>query len=307
MPSLLSSSSSSTSKTIGTTTAPNPHSVTTSSTNSTMVTSSALVPPSVDVKPSSSSTLLPRKDSNASSSGAFSEVSRSFGHEENSTDSLYGLTSSSSSSHYVIKCNLNTATTTTNTSSSSTSTPTSPLPPPTPPPPVTLAPRVKVTVQQPSITTRQSRFDSSADPIPSSTFLKTPASDHLPLSASSSSKTTASIASSAPEFSISGASSVDSEESALYEQYLSISYARQSNPSPEIRKQTCEDWTNMQQRTLTRSKSEANTAPMEQSQHNQQQQKQQPQQTTTSQIKPVSKFFLLLTYDIFVRSLLLTF
>ncbi len=266
-----------------------------------MVTSATLIPPSVDVKPSSSSssTLLPRKDSNASSSGAFSEVSRSFGHEENSTDSLFGLTSSSSSSHYVIKCNLNTTTTTTNTSTSSTSTstPTSPLPPPTPPSPVTLTPRVKVTVQQPSIT-RTSRFDSSPDAIPSSTststFLKTPTSNNVALfsSSSPSSKMTTSIASSAPEFSISGTSSIDdSEELALYQQYLSISHGRQSNPSPEMRKKTFEDYTKMQPKVFPRSKSEVHTPPTEQSQQHYQQQQ---QQTTTSQIKPVSKFFFLI-------------
>ena len=287
MPSLSSSLLSSTSKTIGTTTAPNPHSVTTSSSNSTMVASSTLIPPSVDAKPSSSTTttLLPRKNSNASSSGAFSEASRSFGPEENSTDSLFGLTSSSSS-HYVIKCNLNT---TTPTSTPSTATPTSPS---ITPPPVTLTPRVKVTVQQPSITNRSSsRFDSATDPVPSSSssFLKTPKSNNLPLYSSSLMST--SIASSAPEFSISGASSIDeSEELALYEHYLSISHARQSNPSPEMRKKTFDDWDKMQQRPLPRSRSEANTAPIEYSQQ------QQQQQTATSQIKTVSKFFLI--YDI---------
>jgi hypothetical protein len=253
-----------------------------------MVASSTLIPPSVDAKPSSSTTttLLPRKDSNASSSGAFSEVSRSFGHEENSTDSLFGLTPSSSS-HYVIKCNLNT---TTPTSTPSAATPTSL---PTPPPPVTLTPRVKLTVQQPSITNRKSsRFDSATDPVPSSSsssFLKTPISSNLPLY--SSSLMSNSIASSAPEFSISGASSIDeSEELALYEHYLSISHGRQSNPSPEMRKKTIDDWDKMQQRPLPRSRSEANTVPIDHSQQ------QQQQQTATSQIKTVSKFFLI--YDI---------
>ncbi|CAF4580652.1 unnamed protein product, partial [Rotaria magnacalcarata] len=79
--------------------------------------------PSTETKISS---ILPRKTSNASSSGAFSEASRSFGHEENSADSFYGLTSSSLSSHYVIKCTLNaTTTTTTNTNTSSMLTPSS--------------------------------------------------------------------------------------------------------------------------------------------------------------------------------------
>ncbi|CAF2384351.1 unnamed protein product [Rotaria sp. Silwood2] len=250
-----------------------------------MVTSSTLIPPSVDTKTSS---LLPRKTSNASSSGTFSEVSRSFGHEENSADSLYGLTSSSSSSHYVIKCTLNTTTTTatptitnTNTSLTSTTLPTSP-------PPVILTPRVKVTVQQPSITTSSSsRIDSSAESILSSSFLKTPTSNIIP--SFSSSHMTTSTASSAPEFSISGASSIDdSEELALYEQYLSISYGRQSNPSPEIRKKTVDDVAKIQQRILPRSKSEVNTIPIEQSQS--QQQHHHQQQITTSQIKPVRKF-----------------
>jgi hypothetical protein len=135
----------------------------------------------------------------------------------------------------------------------------------------------------------------------SSAFLKTPISNNVPLFSSSSSKMTTSIASSAPEFSISGASSIDdSEELALYEQYLSISHARQSNPSPEMRKKIFEDWTEIQQKILPRSKSEVHTTPIEQYQqqhhHHQQQQQQhhhhhQQQTTTTSQIKPVSKFF----------------
>jgi hypothetical protein len=252
-----------------------------------MVASSTLIPPSVDAKPSSSSTtttLLPRKDSNASSSGAFSEASRSFGQEENSTDSLYGLTSSTSS-HYVVKCNINSATSP-STSTPSTATPTSP---PTPPLPVTLTPRVKVTIQQPSITTRSSRFDSSTESVPtsSSAFLKTPTLNSLPTYAPSIMST--SLASSAPEFSISGTSSIDeSEELALYEQYLSISYGRQSNPSPEMRKKTFDDWDKTQQRLMPRSKSEVNNAaPIDHSK----QQQQQP--TATSQIKTVSKFFFL--------------
>jgi hypothetical protein len=248
-----------------------------------MVSSSTVIPPPVDSKLSSSSsttTLLPRKDSNASSSGAYSEVSRSFGHDENSTDSLYNLptTTTSSSSHYVIKCNLNTKTTTSNTNTSSMSIPTSLAP-------VTLTPRVKLTVQQPSIATRPSHFDSSPESIPlsssSSLFLKTPTSTNLPIY--SPSIMTTSTASSAPEFSVSGTSSIDdSEESALYEQYLAISHGRQSNPSPEMRKKTFDNWLDIQERTLPRSKSEINTAPTEQSRQ---------QQTATSQIKPVSKFF----------------
>ena len=107
---------------------------------------------------------------------------------------------------------------------------------------------------------------------------------------------TNSMASSAPEFSVSGTSSIDdAEELALYEQYLSISHARQSNPSPEMRKKTFDDLAQMQQRALPRSRSEVNTIPSEQLQ---QQQQQQSTTTTTSQIKPVGKFFLFLTYDI---------
>jgi len=248
-----------------------------------MVASSTLIPQSIDVKPSSS-TLLPRKDSNASSSGAFSELSRSFGQEENSTDSLYG----SSSSHYVIKCNLNPTTLTNTSTSSLTTIPTSSLTPSTPPAatPVILTPRVKVTVQQPSMPTRTSRFDATPDvvptPPPSSIYLKTPTTNNLSLSSPSSSISSAmmtSFASSAPEFSISGTSSIDdSEELALYEQYLSISHGRQSNPSPEMRKKLFEDFTQMQQRVLPRSKSEVNTVQTEQSLSS--------QQTATSQIKP---------------------
>ena len=92
---------------------------------------------------------------------------------------------------------------------------------------------------------------------------------------------TTSIASSAPEFSISGTSSIDdSEELALYEQYLSISHGRQSNPSPEMRKKTFEDRNQLQQRALPRSKSEVHTAPTDQSSQ---------QHIATSQIKPVGK------------------
>jgi hypothetical protein len=115
---------------------------------------------------------------------------------------------------------------------------------------------------------------------------------------------TNSLASSAPEFSVSGTSSIDdAEELALYEQYLSISHARQSNPSPEMRKKTFDDLAQKQQRALPRSRSEVNTIPLEQLQQQQQQQQQEQQQqqsttTTTSQIKPVGKFFLFLTYDI---------
>jgi hypothetical protein len=221
--------------------------------------SSTLIPPStVDAKPSSS-TLLPRKDSNTSSTGAFSEASRSFGQEETSSDSLFSHTYPSS--HYVIKCNVNPIIT-------------------TPTPPITLTPRVKVTVQQPSITTRSSRFDSSSESVSpsSSSYLKTPTSNTLPIMMTS-------TTSSAPEFSLSGASSVeDSDELSSYEQYLLSAHGRQSNPSPELRKKSFEDWTKLEQRYLPRSKSEINTAPTEQSQH----------QITTSQIKGVSEIFNLL-------------
>ena len=115
---------------------------------------------------------------------------------------------------------------------------------------------------------------------------------------------TTSMASSAPEFSVSGTSSIDdAEELALYEQYLSISHARQSNPSPEIRKKLFDDRSQIQQRALPRSRSEVNTIPIEQLQQQQQKQQQQQQEqqqqsstttTTTSQIKPVGKFFLFL-------------
>ncbi|CAF1658801.1 unnamed protein product, partial [Adineta ricciae] len=255
-PSLLSSSISN--KTSSTTTAPNTR---LGSNPTIMVASSTLVPPTIDAKPSSPSssspssstvTLQTRKDSNASSSGAFSEPSRSFGREENSSDSLFSPIAATAA-HLVIKCNVN--------PSSSTSTPS-----------VTLTPRVKVTVQQPSITSRPSRFDSSPENItPSSSHLKTPTSNTIPIMSTS-------TTSSAPEFSLSGASSVDdSDDLALYDQYLS-SHGRQSNPSPELRKKNFDDWIKLEQRYLPRSKSEINTGPTEQS----------PQQNTTSQIKPVS-------------------
>lgn len=177
---------------------------------------------------------------------------------------MFGHTTSlptSSSSNYIVKCNVNPKPMTTSTSST------------------TLTPRVKVTVQQPSITTLPSRTDSSSENISSSsssttthtTYLKTPTSNTLSIMTTSS-------ASSGPEYSYSAASSVDdSDELASYDQYLSP-HGRQSNPSPELRKKTLDDWTKTDQRHLPRSKSEINTAPMEQSQ----------QQTATSQIKPVS-------------------
>ncbi|CAF1269815.1 unnamed protein product, partial [Adineta ricciae] len=287
---LVSSLLPSTSKAIDTTTAPNPHSVTLSSDgNSAMVTTSTLIPPFIDGKLLSSSTLLPRKDSNASSSGAFSEISRSFGCEENSTDSLYGLPSTPAkttpqSSHYVIKCNLTPKSSTSNSNTSSTS-----IPPTLSPVPVT--PRVKVTVQQASITKHSSQFDSSLESVPSSTsslsFLKTPLLTTLPMFSSSSIMTT-STASSAPEFSISGTSSIDdSEELALYEQYLTLSHVRQSNPSPEMRKKTFENWLDVQQRALPRSKSEVTTTPTEQASSSSSSSSHQLQTTAaTSQIRP---------------------
>lgn len=211
-----------------------------------MVASSTHIPSNTDAKPSSSSsqTLVPRKDSNASSSGAFSEPSRSYGQEENSSDSLFGHTSpSSSSAHYVVKCNLNAP----NVASIPTTT-------------TTFTPRVKVTVQQPSVTTRTSRFDAPTESRTSAGHLKTPTTGNAPLMP-------ASTASSAPEFSLSGPSSVDdSDELALYDQYLSA-YGRQSNPSPELRKKTFDDWTSLEQRSLPRSKSEINTLPSDQSEN----------------------------------------
>ena len=194
--------------------------------------------------------MVPRKDSNASTSGAFSEPSRSYGQEENSSDSLFSHTSPSS--HYVVKCNVN---------------------PPNlvPTPPTTFTPRVKVTVQQPSVTTRTSRFDTPIEKSSLTGHLKTPVtSSVLPIM-------TTSTASSAPEFSLSGPSSVDdSDELALYDQYLSA-HGRQSNPSPELRKKTFDDWTSLEQRPLPRSKSEINTLPIDQS----------DLQITASQLKKV--------------------
>ncbi|CAF1268902.1 unnamed protein product, partial [Adineta ricciae] len=288
---LVSSLLPSTSKAIGTTTAPNPHSVTLSSDgDSTMVTTSTLIPPFIDGKLLSSSTLLPRKDSNASSSDAFSEISRSFGCEENSTDSLYGLSSTPAkttpqSSHYVIKCNLTPKSSTSNSNTSSTSIPSTLSP-------VPVTPRVKVTVQQASITKHSSQFDSSPESVPSSTsslsLLKTPLLTTLPMFSSSSIMTT-STASSAPEFSISGTSSIDdSEELALYEQYLTLSHVRQSNPSPEMRKKTFENWLDVQQRALPRSKSEVTTTPTEQASSSSSSSSHQLQTTAaTSQIRPI--------------------
>jgi hypothetical protein len=220
-----------------------------------MVTSSTLIPPTVELK-SSSSTLLPRKDSNASSSGTFSEVSPSYGQEENPADSYYALSSLSlPSTHYIIKCNVNTSMASTSLSSVTSM-------PPTPLPPSTLVtPRVRVTVEQSTINTCSSRADDTSEPITSSSLLKTP---NLPIHCASSIHTAA-VASSAPEFSISGTSSIDdSDELAMYERYLSISHGRQSNPSPEIRKKLSDDYYQMQQRSIPRSKSEVHTIPIEQ-------------------------------------------
>lgn len=222
-----------------------------------MVTSSTLIPPTIDTKLSSlsssstTSTLISRQDSNASTSGAFSEQSRSFGQEENSSDSL--LTHTSPGSHYVIKCNVNPK------PSMSTN--------PTP-----LTPRVKVTVQQPSTTSLPLRSDSSLENVSSAlAYLKTPSSSIV-------TAMTASTTSSAPEFSLSGTSSIeDSDELASYEQYLSP-HGRQSNPSPELRKKTLDDWTKVEQRYLPRSKSELNALPAD-----------EIQQQSPSQIKLVSR------------------
>ena len=154
----------------------------------------------------SASTLIPPHPSADSSLSSSGTFN-----EDHSSDSLF-----SPSSHYVIKCNVN----------------------------PTAAPRVKVTVQQPSIRTRSSRFDAPAD----SSLLQTPASNTLSLMSTSTSTT-----SSAPECSISGASSADEL----------ASYGRQSNPSPELRKNSFDDWIKLEQRYLPRSKSELNTMPTE--------------------------------------------
>jgi hypothetical protein len=220
-----------------------------------MVASSTLIAPAVDMK---SSSLLPRKNSNASSSGAHSDGSRSFGQEETSSDSLFSPVPSSS--HYVIKCNVNPSATTTKPANAT--------------PSVTnITPRVKVTVQQPSITGRSSRFDSSTDSI--SPFTSSSAL-HLrtPVQTMGTSTT-----SSAPEYSHSGASSVDdSDDVASYGQYKTSVHSRQSNPSPELRKNSFDDWIKLEQRYLPRSKSEINTLPTEAS-HS---------QHASSHIKPVN-------------------
>ena len=229
-----------------------------------MVASSTTTPSTINTKlPSSSpvtTTLIPRRELNPSSSGAFSETSKSYNRQGDSSHSL----SSASSSHYVVRCNVN----------SNSSVPTTAT---------TSVPRVKVTVQQPSITTSLPRFDSLYESVssskssiapspPPSSYLKTPSSNILP-------GMTTSTTSSTAEFSISGGSSVeDSDELISYDQYLSP-HGRQSNPSPELRKKTFDDWTKSEQRSLLRSKSEINTIPITDTQ----------QQTIGSQIKAVSK------------------
>jgi hypothetical protein len=213
-----------------------------------MVASSALIAPMSETKSSSSlSSLFPRTDSNASSSGIHSDASRSFGHDEISSDSL---SSPTSSSHYVIKCNVN----------------------PTMPSSVsTITPRVKVTVQQPSITGRTSRFDSITT-CQKNTLLPLYLKAPQPVMITS-------TASSAPEFSLSGASSVDdSDELTSYEQYKSSTNTRESNPSSERRKNSFDDWTRLEQCHLPRSKSEINTLPIDPLQSS----------LSTSQIKPVN-------------------
>ena len=212
-----------------------------------MVSSSTLIPPSIESK---SSSFSPRKDSNASSSGAYSaEFSRcSYGYDETSADSLDVLPSA----HYIIKCNL------TRTSSAT--------PTPSPPSSVLLTPRVQVTIEQSSTES-----------------LKTPSSPNLPIQTPQFIMTNTSMASSAPEFSLSGTSSLDdSDELALYEQYLSISHGRQSNPSPEIRKKLFDDQSALQIKVLPRSKSEVHTIPIEQIQ-----QQQASSTSKTLDIKPV--------------------
>ena len=265
----VSASSSSTSKIISTTTAPNSYFVATSSSEGTMVVSSTLTPSSVDPKPSSLSILPPCKSSITSSSDAYSDLSNSFGYEENFPDSLFYLMSSITS-NYVLKHTVNTTSTTTpNTNTSSIST-TSVKPQPS----IALTPQVKVTVQQSSLTTPPLCTDSSS-------FLKTPSFNSLPIS--SGSNLTTKTALSAPEFSVSSGSNSDHpRELASYEQYLSISFGKQSNPSSKVRKKAFEETTKAQQITLPRSRSEINTLPIDQSQQ---------QQTTTSRIRTVSKFF----------------
>lgn len=187
----------------------------------------------------SASTAATKTESSAS------EHSRSYAHDETSSDSLF-TPASSSSSHYLIKCNVNPSTpvrtsTTTTTSGSTTSS-------------SSVTPRVKVTVQQASITSRPSRFDSPSNI--SGAHLKTPVQ----------SLSTASTTSSAPEFSLSGASSVeDSDELTSFDQYQTSTHSRQSNPSPELRKNSFDDWIKLEQRYLPRSKSEINTLPTEES------------------------------------------
>lgn len=228
-----------------------------------MVLSSNLTPPPVDTKGS-------RKDSNASSSGAYSaEFSRcSIGYDEPSADSLDALASALPSAHYIIKCNLNRTTSST--------------PTPSPPSSVLLTPRVQVTVEQSS----------------TESLLKTPQSPNLPIQKPNFIMANTSTASSAPEFSLSATSSLDdSDEIALYEQYLSISHGRQSNPSPEIRKKLFDDRSTLQIRVLPRSKSEVHTGPIEQipaspsqsSQYPHQQQQLTVAATLTSAIAPVTK------------------
>ena len=217
-----------------------------------------------------SSTLLAPKSSSPISRNN-SNGSTSLAQEETSSDSLFSPTSS----HYVIKCNVNPSGTTTN-----------------------VTPRVKVTVQQPSITMRSSNLDSSTDSLSpaasSNLFLKTPS--------------TRLVTTSAPEFSVSGASSVeDSDDLTSFEQYQTSAHSPHSNPSPELRKNSFDDWVKLEQRYLPRSKSEINTLPTDES----------TTTSATSQIKPVNSivdlfavshfFFFVYSFNSIVRYLLNSF
>ncbi|CAF0893817.1 unnamed protein product [Didymodactylos carnosus] len=233
--------------------------------STTMVTATALALPS--------DSSLGRKVSNASttSSGAYSELSRSCG--EDSTDSaLY--------SHFIIKCNLNSSQTTTI--------------PKVPQANTSFSPRVKITshqsplLQQPpsTIDIRTSRFDQTS----TSTLFTHKQKDTLSvkeynrLKASPNLTVTSydfSSSASAPEFSLEAdddKSSNENEEEEVeednFEQDRNITdnttvdyntkipasarQSSQSNPSPQVRKKLFDD---ASKRQIPRSKSEVNTIP----------------------------------------------
>ncbi|CAF1292595.1 unnamed protein product, partial [Didymodactylos carnosus] len=232
-------------------------------TSSTMVTATALALPS--------DSSLGRKVSNASttSSGAYSELSRSCG-EESMDASLY--------SHFVIKCNLNSPSTTTFSKVPQAAT-------------VTFSPRVKVTSHQPAIlvqqqtptaTIRTSRFDQTS--VSRSPPLSVKQNDTLPLKEYARMKTSPNLtvksyefsSASAPEFSLEGDGDNENEDEednddAIDEDQMNNSMdeynnkipasarqSSQSNPSPQVRKKSF-DGTN--KRSLPRSKSEVNAIP----------------------------------------------